>query len=68
MAHVSNEFIDKVGGLSSKHADSEYFKMQKQMLADKINTDPIELRGSTSYVEQQSWVQNATVRDNILFD
>jgi len=28
---------------------------------------PIKLNGSISYVEQQAWIQNKTIRDNILF-
>nr|KAG5699779.1 hypothetical protein BaRGS_013499 [Batillaria attramentaria] len=32
-----------------------------------VNTKVIELVGSIAYVPQQAWMQNATVRDNILF-
>lgn len=28
---------------------------------------PIRLSGSLSYVEQQAWIQNMTLRDNVLF-
>ena len=28
----------------------------------------IDLQGSVAYVPQQAWIQNLTVRDNILFD
>ena len=29
---------------------------------------PIYVRGTTSYVEQQPWIQNMTLRRNILFE
>ena len=28
---------------------------------------PVQLNGSVSYVEQQAWIQNMTLRDNVLF-
>ena len=30
-------------------------------------TDPIYLQGTTAYVPQQAWIQNATLKNNILF-
>ena len=33
----------------------------------KLNNGVINLNGSTAYVAQQAWIQNATVKDNILF-
>ncbi len=33
----------------------------------KLNDGKINLNGSSAYVAQQAWIQNATVRDNILF-
>merc|ERR1712127_645107 len=33
----------------------------------KLNKGIINLNGSTAYVAQQAWIQNATVKDNILF-
>ena len=36
-----------------------------------INIDlkdaPVQLNGTASYVEQQAWIQNMTLRDNVLF-
>jgi ABC-type bacteriocin/lantibiotic exporter with double-glycine peptidase domain len=29
---------------------------------------PIKVSGTTSFVEQNPWIQNKTIRDNILFD
>ncbi|RNA37460.1 multidrug resistance-associated 1 isoform X3, partial [Brachionus plicatilis] len=33
----------------------------------KINEGKINVNGSVAYVPQQAWIQNATIRDNILF-
>jgi ABC-type multidrug transport system fused ATPase/permease subunit len=33
----------------------------------KLNDGRININGTTAYVPQQAWIQNATVRDNILF-
>ena len=33
----------------------------------KLNDGLININGSTAYVAQQAWIQNATIRDNILF-
>lgn len=33
----------------------------------KLNEGKININGSTAYVPQQAWIQNATVKDNILF-
>ena len=32
-----------------------------------VGEKPIEIRGSLSYVEQVPWIQNKTIRDNIVF-
>lgn len=33
----------------------------------KLNYGQIQVNGSTAYVPQQAWIQNATIRENILF-
>jgi ABC-type multidrug transport system fused ATPase/permease subunit len=33
----------------------------------KLNEGKINLNGSIAYVSQQAWIQNATIRENILF-
>ena len=38
------------------------------MLYDPSNQDQkVEINGSVAFVSQQAWIQNATVKDNILF-
>ena len=34
---------------------------------DLSEIKPIKLGGNVCYVEQQAWIQNMTIRDNILF-
>ena len=33
---------------------------------DRIGTGGVTVRGSTAYTQQDPWIQNATVKDNIL--
>lgn len=33
----------------------------------KLEESPVCQQGSLSYVEQQPWIQNMTIKDNILF-
>lgn len=43
--------------------------MKRTLLSDnlQIANKPIKIRGSISYVEQVSWIQNKTIKDNITF-
>lgn len=34
----------------------------------KINDGQVNVNGTTAYVPQQAWIQNATIKDNILFN
>ncbi|RZK11514.1 MAG: ATP-binding cassette domain-containing protein, partial [Flavobacterium sp.] len=38
-----------------------------EMKYDNLNAPAVELNGDISYVTQQSWIINATVKDNIIF-
>ena len=38
-----------------------------QTIEIKSKDAPVQLNGSVSYVEQQAWIQNMTLRDNVLF-
>ena len=33
----------------------------------KLNYGTININGSTAYISQQAWIQNATIRENVLF-
>ena len=43
--------------------------MKRKILGPDFNIDdkPIKINGSISYVEQVSWIQNKTIKQNILF-
>ena len=48
--------------------DSDYFaKLTSKLLKGTLSDIPIGVQGSISYVEQQAWIQNMTIRENILF-
>lgn len=32
-----------------------------------VETKPVKIQGSVSFVEQTSWIQNKTIKENILF-
>lgn len=34
----------------------------------KLNDNKLNINGSTAYVPQQAWIQNATIKNNILFN
>ena len=47
---------------------SEFDQLRKRLLsADFEFVPPVLVDGTISYVEQQAWIQNMTIRDNILF-
>ena len=49
--------------------EKDFKKLQESLLEPNFWKDkaaPITLNGSLSYVEQTSWIQNMTVRENIL--
>lgn len=49
-----------------KKADFDVLK--KRLLSPEFEfTSPVKVDGSLSYVEQQAWIQNMSIRDNILF-
>ncbi|QQP56512.1 ATP-binding cassette sub-family C member 1, partial [Caligus rogercresseyi] len=39
----------------------------REMLTTSESSNPIEINGSVSYTPQNAWMQNTSVRDNILF-
>jgi ABC-type multidrug transport system fused ATPase/permease subunit len=54
-------FVGKVGSGKSSLLSAMLGEMHK------LNDGRINVNGTTAYVPQQAWIQNATVRDNILF-
>ena len=68
MVYVPQTQINETGGFDAELTGTQLFKLQSKVLQTKIDDKPITRRGSTSYVQQQPWIQNMTIRDNILFD
>lgn len=68
MAFVDNAHIAQAGGMEAELTDKEFFELQNTVVRSKIDSPAVIKRGSTSLVEQQPWIQNMTIRDNILFD
>ena len=57
-----------MGGLDAKLSFEKANEMQHELLNPKEKREPvIKTRGSISYVEQTYWIQNMSIRDNILF-
>lgn len=76
MLYIPQTFIDEFGGME-REASTEEFEHLKEKILDqttlkeeienKVGKYPVRIKGSMSYVEQSSWIQNKTIRDNILF-
>ena len=69
MLHVPEEEINFAGGLDQKLSQTELDAMEAALFDLKVKEgkEPVRINGSLSYVEQQPWTQNMTIRDNILF-
>ena len=70
LLYIPQSEIDIVGGDMERMLTKEELKAMThsvQHLDIDPEDAPIKLEGSLSYVEQQAWIQNMTLRDNILF-
>ena len=69
MMNIPQREIDFAGDMARELSYFECRALEDTLLHTSfVNTQaPVSLSGSVSYVEQQHWIQNATVRDNILF-
>lgn len=72
LIYIPQSEIDEFGGLDHEATQEELETLKKKLLDPKLLANsterPIKLRGSVSYVEQGSWIQNKTILDNILFN
>jgi ABC-type bacteriocin/lantibiotic exporter with double-glycine peptidase domain len=71
LLYVSQDQIDKYGGMrKALNTVSDQNKFQEEMI-DHINNDvfeaPITINGEIAFVQQVPWIQNKTIRDNILY-
>ena len=68
MIHLPDQAIKEVGDYSRKICEGELHFLEDSLLATDLSKDsPIKVNGTTSYCEQQAWIQNGKLRDNILF-
>ena len=70
LLYIPQSEIDIVGGDMERNLTKEELKAMTYSIQNlDIDTKdaPIQLSGNLSYVEQQAWIQNMTLRDNVLF-
>ena len=66
MIYVDRKHIDASG---EEEKEQQYFdELQKTITDEKIKEAPIKQVGTVSYVEQEAWIQNNTIKDIILFN
>ena len=58
------ELVAVVGGVGNGKSSLLYGILGEM---HKLNNGKININGSRAYVAQQAWIQNATVKDNVLF-
>ena len=70
LLYIPQSEIDIVGGDIERNLTAEELKAMTYSV-NNLNIEekdaPIKLSGNLSYVEQQAWIQNRTLRDNVLF-
>ena len=68
MIHLPDQAVKEVGDPARKIKEGELRYLEDALLqTDLTGKSPIEVKGSTGYCEQQAWIQNGKLRDNILF-
>ncbi|CDW87468.1 abc transporter [Stylonychia lemnae] len=68
MLYIDEEIINQFGGLEAELDEDKMQELKEQVLSKVHEVKPIKIYGQLSYVQQQPWIQNMTIRDNILFD
>mmetsp|Transcript_21329 Transcript_21329/g.33012 ORF Transcript_21329/g.33012 Transcript_21329/m.33012 type:complete len:94 (+) Transcript_21329:1569-1850(+) len=73
LLYVPDKFIEDRGGLgASVKGDKALDELQSDLvksgaLVKFSGEKPIKVSGKLAYVQQEAWIQNQTIRDNILF-
>jgi ABC-type bacteriocin/lantibiotic exporter with double-glycine peptidase domain len=69
MIYLPQKEIDTFGGVDKEAKKDDFDTLRKRLLSKDLKFDsPVKVDGSMSYVEQNAWIQNCTIRDNILFN
>lgn len=63
MIYVPTSVVNEFNGKKTSLKERQYIIEESQSISDA----PIKVAGSVCYAEQQPWIQNMTIRDNILF-
>ena len=68
LIHIPAQIIEEVGDSKRLIKDGELRYLEDTLLAaDFTSKSPVQIYGSTGYCEQQAWIQNGKLRENILF-
>ena len=68
LIYLPDQIIKEVGDAKRKITEGELRYLEDTLLAtDFTSKSPIQLKGTTGYCEQQAWIQNGKLRENILF-
>ena len=69
MLYVPEKEIKFAGGLEKSLSKNEFDGLKASLFDMKVKEgeEPVQVNGEISYVEQQPWTQNMTLRNNILF-
>ena len=69
LIYVSDEDIKAYGGLDKVGTDTELDDFKNKVITKEVVGEaPIQIKGSLSFVEQVPWIQNKTIRENIIFN
>jgi len=73
MLYVDPEQIKKYGAMNGfdkvieNEKQIENFQQDLILGTNKLVQPPVEINGELAYVQQSPWIQNKTIRDNILY-
>ena len=68
MIHLTKEEMQRIGDYSRPIGDMEMRALEDVLLhTDLTGRSPITINGTSGFYEQQSWIQNGKLRDNVLF-
>ena len=68
LIYLPDQMIKEIGDSKRQIKEGELRYLEDTLLAtDFTSKSPIQVRGSTGYCEQQAWIQNGKLRENILF-
>jgi ABC-type bacteriocin/lantibiotic exporter with double-glycine peptidase domain len=70
LIYIPQNEIDAFGGLDHVAPQEDFDALKDRLVGGDFECakKPIKVRGTVSYVEQGSWIQNKTIKDNILFN